>query len=60
MDKSKEKSLAKVNVNAVVVGDEEVVSGRGGRGTNDIEREAEKFISETESETGRTAKEGFG
>ena len=52
---SKLKSGAKVNVRAVVVGDSAVAKGKGGRGTNDNDREAEKFTNETESETGRTA-----
>jgi len=54
------KSGANVNVRAVVVGDSELASGRGGRGIKETEREAVKFMRETERETGRMAMDGLG
>jgi len=59
-DKSKLKSGAKVNVNAVVVGDSELARGNGGLGTKEIDNEAAKLVKETDKETGRTAIEGRG
>ena len=42
------------------MGDSAVAKGSGGRGTKETDREAAKFTSETDSETGRTAMDGRG
>ena len=59
-ERSKLKSGAKVNVRAVVVGEAELVSGKGGLGTKDTDKEAAKLTRDTERDTGSTAIDGRG
>lgn len=59
-ERSKLKSGANVKVKAVVVGDAELVRGKGGLGTKETDNDAAKLTKDTERETGSTAIDGRG